>query len=155
MAKEIERKFTVDTRKWNPEDGGIRVMQGYLATSGNTAVRVRISDDSAWLTLKGQNRGPVRSEFEYPIPAADAQQILEELCQRPFIVKTRYLVKHAGATWEVDVFEAENEGLVIAEIELASEQQEIVLPPWVITEVTDDPKYYNANLIKFPFKRWV
>jgi len=155
MAKEIERKFTVDTHKWKPEDAGIRALQGYVPTSGNTAVRVRITDDSAWLTLKGQNRGPVRSEFEYPIPVADAQQILDELCQRPFIDKTRYLVSHAGATWEVDVFEAENEGLVIAEIELASEHQEIVLPPWVVKEVTDDPKYYNANLIKFPFKRWV
>ena len=155
MAKEIEKKFTVDTHKWKPEDAGIRVRQGYLPTSGNTAVRVRITDDSAWLTLKGQNRGPVRSEFEYPIPLADAQQILDELCQRPFIDKTRYLVRHAGATWEVDVFEAENAGLVIAEIELASEHQEIVLPPWVVKEVTDDPKYYNANLIKFPFKSWL
>ncbi len=154
MAKEIERKFTVDTNKWHPEDAGVRVRQGYLPTTGRTAVRVRISGDLAWLTIKGENKGAVRSEFEYPIPPADALQILDELCQRPFIDKTRYLVSHAGATWEVDVFDGENEGLVIAEVELASENQEIELPPWALMEVTDDPSYYNVSLIKYPFKKW-
>ena len=154
MAKEIERKFTVDINKWHPEDAGVRVRQGYLPTSGKTAVRVRITGDSAWLTIKGKNSGPVRSEFEYPIPMADAHQILDELCDRPFIEKTRYLVNYAGAVWEVDVFDDENMGLVIAEIELASEDQEIDLPPWVLTEVTADSRYYNANLIKLPFKDW-
>ena len=155
MAKEIERKFTVDKNKWHPGDGGINIRQGYLPTSNKTAVRVRIAGDNAWLTIKGENKGAVRSEFEYPIPLTDAHQILDELCERPFIEKTRYLVSHAGAIWEVDVFEAENAGLVIAEIELASEHQEIVLPLWVVKEVTDDLKYYNANLIKFPFKSWL
>ncbi len=154
MAKEIERKFIVDCNKWHPDDAGVRVRQGYLPTSHRTAVRVRISGDSAWLTIKGENKGAVRSEFEYSIPVADAHQILDELCERPFIEKTRYYVDHAGVTWEVDVFEKENAGLVIAEIELASENQEIELPPWVLTEVTDDPRYYNANLVKYPFKDW-
>jgi len=155
MAKEIERKFTVDIENWQPVDKGVQIRQGYLPTLGKTAVRVRISAESAWLTLKGQNKGPVRSEFEYPIPLADAQEMLDELCERPFIEKTRYIVNYAGATWEVDVFDGENEGLVIAEIELASENQTIDLPSWVTAEVTHDPKYYNANLIKFPFKNWL
>ena len=155
MAKEIERKFTVDTNKWHPGDAGFRVRQGYLPTSGKTAIRVRITGDNAWLAIKGENKGAVRSEFEYPIPMADAHQILEELCDRPFIEKIRYLVNYTGATWEVDVFEADNAGLIIAEIELVSENQEVDLPPWVLTEVTDDPRYYNANLIKYPFKDWL
>lgn len=154
MAKEIERKFRVDTGKWRPGDAGIRVRQGYLPASGFTAVRVRVSGDKAWLSIKGKNTGAVRSEFEYPIPAADAHQILDELCERPFIEKIRYYVDYAGATWEVDVFEKENAGLIIAEIELADEYQKIELPPWVQAEVTDDPKYYNANLVKYPFKDW-
>ncbi len=155
MAKEIEKKFTIDTNKWHPDDAGVRVRQGYLPISGKTAVRVRITGDSAWLTIKSENKGAVRYEFEYPIPLADAQQILDELCERPFIEKTRYLVNYAGAVWEVDVFERENAGLIIAEIELAFENQEIDLPPWVLTEVTDDPKYYNANLVKYPFRDWL
>lgn len=155
MAKEIERKFTVDTDKWKPGDGGMRVRQGYLPISGRTTVRVRITGDDAWLTIKGENKGAVRSEFEYSIPLRDAHQILDELCERPFIEKIRYAVNYAGATWEVDVFEKENAGLIIAEIELISENQEIELPPWVAAEVTHDPKYYNANLIKFPFKNWI
>ena len=155
MAKEIERKFTVDKSSWHPDDAGVRIRQGYLPISGKTAVRVRITGDSAWLTIKSENKGAVRSEFEYPIPLADAQQVLDELCERPFIEKTRYVVNYAGADWEVDVFEQENAGLIIAEIELAFENQEIDLPPWVLTEVTDAPRYYNANLVKYPFRDWL
>lgn len=154
MAKEIERKFIVDTSRWSPQGLGMRVRQGYLPTSGKTAVRVRITGEGAWLTLKGENKGPVRSEFEYPVPISDAHQILDELCERPFIEKTRYLVDYAGATWEVDVFEGENAGLVIAEIELTSENQKINLPSWVLNEVTDDPRYYNVNLVSRPFSAW-
>ena len=155
MAKEIEKKFTVDTSIWSPQGAGLRVRQGYLPTCGNkTAVRVRITGERAWLTLKGENTGPVRSEFEYPIPISDARQILDELCEQPFIEKTRYLIDYAGETWEVDVFEQENAGLVIAEIELASENQKVKLPPWVLDEVTDDPRFYNANLVTRPFSVW-
>jgi adenylate cyclase len=154
MSKEIERKFTVDTEKWHPDGAGMHVLQGYLPKSGRTAVRVRISGDRAWLTIKGETKGAVRSEFEYPIPVADAHQILLELCERPFIRKIRYHVAHSGVTWEVDVFEEENAGLVVAEVELTSEDQEVDLPPWVLMEVTDDPSYYNANLIRYPFQHW-
>jgi len=154
MAMEIERKYIVDAGKWHPEDAGLNVVQGYLPASGKTAVRVRIAGENAWLCLKGVNQGPVRSEFEYPIPVSDARQMLDELCVRPFIEKTRHYVSHAGATWEVDVFYGENTGLIIAEIELISEDQEIILPHWIKDEVTYDPRYYNANLVLKPFRRW-
>ena len=154
MAKEIERKFTVDTGTWHPADDGIRVRQGYIPAAGRTSVRVRVADDRAWLTIKGETIGAVRSEFEYAIPVADAHQMLDELCARPFIEKTRYYTEYSGAVWEVDVFEGENTGLVVAEIELASEDQAINKPPWVITEVTDDPRYYNVNLVARPFSKW-
>lgn len=154
MAKEIERKYTVYPEKWQPEGTGLHVVQGYLPVTGKTVVRVRISGENAWLSIKGANQGPVRSEFEYPIPLTDARQMLDELCVRPFIEKTRHYVSHAGALWEVDVFGGENAGLIIAEIELASEDQEISLPPWVEEEVTHDPRYYNANLVATPYNRW-
>ena len=154
MAKEIERKFTVDMNLWEPEGTGFRVLQGYLPTSGRTAVRVRIVGDHAWLSVKGENRGPVRSEFEYAIPVSDAQMILDEMCERPFIEKTRYLVEYADNTWEVDVFDGVNAGLIVAEIELTSEDQAFERPPWIDAEVTHDPRYYNANLIQYPFKNW-
>lgn len=154
MASEIERKFIVDHEKWRPGDAGVPVVQGYLPVSGKTAVRVRITGPRAFLSIKGENRGPVRSEFEYPIPLSDARQMLSDLCVRPFIEKTRYYVPHAGFTWEVDVFAGENAGLIVAEIELISEDQEFILPPWVKAEVTHDPRYYNANLVANPYSRW-
>jgi adenylate cyclase len=154
MAREIERKFTVDTAKWQPNGTGVWVRQGYIPASGRTSVRVRIAGDQSFLTIKGETTGMVRTEFEYPIPPADAHQILDELCARPFIEKTRYYVEYAGATWEVDVFEGENAGLVVAEIELTHEDAVFEMPPWVLSEVTDDPKYYNVNLVTRPFCKW-
>lgn len=154
MAKEIERKFTVDTGKWLPEDAGVQVRQGYIPASGKTSVRVRVAGDKAWLTIKGETMGAVRTEFEYPIPVSDANQMLDELCMRPFIEKTRHYVEYAGTIWEVDVFMGENTGLLIAEVELMREDQDIERPPWVLTEVTGDPKYYNVNLVARPFSQW-
>ncbi len=154
MAREIERKFTVDMKKWHPDGAGIQVRQGYIPASGRTSVRVRVTGDRAWLTIKGETVGPARDEFEYSIPPADAHQMLETLCARPFIEKTRYFTEYAGAAWEVDVFEGENAGLVVAEIELAHEDQAFEKPPWVLMEVTDDPGYYNVNLVSRPFCKW-
>lgn len=154
MAKEIERKFIVDTHLWRPSGPGVRICQGYLPSSARTVVRVRVSGGNAWLTVKGENKGMVRSEFEYPIPLKDAAQMLEELCVRPFIEKIRYSVNFSGAEWIVDVFEGDNAGLTIAEIELADENQQVILPPWAGAEVTDDMRYYNANLIAHPYCRW-
>jgi adenylate cyclase len=154
MAKEIERKFLVDMNQWRPEQKGTAIKQGFIPTAGHTVVRIRISGDKAYLTIKGKNTGSERSEFEYSIPVCDAEQMLQELCERPFIEKTRYRTNFSRNTWEIDVFHKENEGLTVAEIELESVGQKIDLPPWVSREVTDDPRYYNVNLVKHPFTLW-
>lgn len=154
MPLEIERKFLVDTGKLGEPGHGRRYRQGYLPAAGRTSVRVRISDDSAWLTIKGKTVGSTRLEFEYPVPAADAEAILDSLCEGSIIDKTRHLVEHAGHTWEVDIFTGDNAGLVIAEVELAAEDEAVELPEWVSSEVTDDPRYYNANLVTNPYCNW-
>lgn len=144
MAVEIERKFLVSGDGWRGGPGR-RLVQGYLSESGAATVRVRIDDGDAFLTIKGDDPGRSRPEFEYAIPLADAQDLLR-LCRRPLIEKTRYEVEHAGLVWEVDVFEGDNAGLVIAEVELDSAGQAVELPPWVGDEVTDDLRYRNSNL---------
>ena len=153
MAKEIERKFLVDTSMLPTLPKGHVMKQGYVPTQGIT-VRARISDDQAFLTLKGRATGLSRSEFEYPIPVKDAQQILHELCAHPLIEKTRYLIPYGDHTWELDIFEDDNQGLVVAEIELDSEDEVFELPEWVTEEVSYDTKYRNANLINHPYSTW-
>ena len=152
MAKEIERKFLVDTSKLPTLPKGQIMKQGYIPTQGIT-VRARISDDQAFLTLKGRATGLSRSEFEYPIPVEDAQQILNELCTHPLIEKTRYLIPYGDHTWELDIFEGDNQGLVVAEIELSSENESFEKPEWITKEVSYDTKYRNSNLIAHPFCR--
>jgi len=154
MAKEIERKFLVDTAKLPTLPKGKVLKQGYVPTGGSATVRVRISNDQAFLTLKGKATGLTRSEFEYPVPLKDAQNILYELCSRPFIEKTRYLIPYGDHTWELDIFEGDNKGLVIAEIELESEDEIFERPVWVTKEVSDDTRYRNSNLITCPFCTW-
>ena len=154
MAKEIERKYLVDNGIWSPGGKGLTIRQGFIPVSGHTAVRIRITGKEAYLTIKGPSNGPERSEFEYSIPLSDAETMLEELCERPLIDKIRYQVEFSGNTWEVDVFHGENEGLIIAEIELKMPDQQITLPAWVLKEVTDDPRYFNVNLTKHPYKSW-
>lgn len=153
MAQEIERKYLVKGEEWRSLAPGIEYCQGYIPTTSMSTVRVRIVGDRAYLTIKGQNKGKTRTEFEYPIPLADAREMLEQLCTKPLIIKTRYKIPYGNLIWEVDEFAGENQGLVIAEVELESENQEIVLPSWIDTEVSD-PKYYNANLVKHPFSQW-
>jgi len=153
MAKEIERKFLVDTSKLPTLPKGHIMKQGYVPTQGIT-VRARITDDQAFLTLKGRATGLSRSEFEYPIPVEDAQQILNELCAHPFIEKTRYLIPYGDHTWELDIFEGDNQGLVVAEIELSNENETFELPDWTTEEVSYDRKYRNSNLITHPFCNW-
>lgn len=154
MAKEIERKFLVTGDPWRTAASQVTYRQGYLSSHPDRTVRVRTDGRKAKLTIKGLTRGATRDEFEYDVPLADAEAMLDRLCERPLIEKTRYLVPHDGRTWEIDVFEGENLGLVVAEVELDSEHQSVTLPPWVGREVTDDPRYFNANLIKNPFKNW-
>ena len=154
MGKEIERKFLIDISKIESPGSGSHIKQGYISTTDNTAVRVRVKGDIAYLTLKGENKGATRPEFEYDIPIDDANEIIKELCSGPIIDKTRYLVEHGSHTWEVDVFHGDNDGLIVAEVELESETEAVDLPNWVISEVTGQVEYYNSSLIDNPFSKW-
>ncbi len=154
MAVEIERKFLVNREIWKPEDDGILYRQGYLSNIIERVVRVRIAGKEAFLTIKGRSNKFSRLEFEYPIPSADAEIQLDCLCERPLIEKTRYEQKVGDHVWVIDVFHGDNEGLLVAEIELPFENENFVRPPWVGEEVSDDPRYFNSNLSKTPFKSW-
>ena len=153
MAKEIERKYLVKGNQWKTLAQGMVYRQGYIPTLGKQTVRVRIVGNQGYLTIKGENVGPTRSEFEYPIPVEDAAEMLHTLCDRPLIEKTRYKIPQGDLVWEVDEFAGENAGLVIAEVELQEENQQIELPEWIERQVTD-PKYYNSNLAKHPYSKW-
>ncbi|MGY6629377.1 MAG: CYTH domain-containing protein [Wenzhouxiangella sp.] len=153
MGKEIERKFLVAGDGWRSSRKR-RYRQAYLSTDKHRTVRVRVVDEAAWLTIKGLTKGVTRAEFEYPIPLADAETLLAELCLQPVIDKTRYLVEQGKHTWEVDEFHGVNDGLVVAEIELASEDEAFEKPDWLGEEVSGDPRYFNANLIAHPFSEW-
>ena len=154
MGTEIERKFLVADGGWRAGAEGTAYRQGYLSTEADRNVRVRIKGDRGYLTVKGRSVGISRLEFEYEIPVGDARRMLDDLCLTPLIEKTRFRVEHRGMTWEIDEFVGENAGLVLAEIELEREDQAIELPPWIGREVSDDPRYLNANLVARPFSRW-
>jgi CYTH domain-containing protein len=151
---EIERKYLPKGDGWRNAAGpGVVVRQGYLA-SGACTVRVRVKGDNGYITVKGPTTGASRAEYEYPIPIEDARAMLDSLCATPLIEKTRYVVRHAGLSFEIDEFHGENAGLVLVEVELESEDQKIELPEWVGEEVTSDSRYYNSNLARNPFCRW-
>ena len=154
MATEIERKFLVRHTDFLAGARGQWLCQGYLCHDPEATVRVRIEEENAWLTLKGITRGATRREFEYSIPLADARVMLDEMCPAGRIEKTRYFVELAPHTWEVDVFEGDNAGLVVAEIELNDEQEHFTRPDWLGPEVTDDPRYYNSELSRYPWCQW-
>ena len=151
---EIERKFLVRSDDWREGAQGGTICQGYLNSAKERTVRVRISGDKAFLTIKGPAINLTRSEFEYAIPVTHANQMLDDLCERPLLKKTRFKVLHDGKTWEVDEFHGDNDGLVVAEIELDSEDETINHPEWLGAEVTEDPKYFNSSLISKPFSTW-
>jgi len=154
MGTEIERKFLVTHTTWKQAAHGVRYRQGYLVADGERTVRVRVAGERAYVTLKGRTTGISRAEFEYDIPLPDAAQILDALCPKPLIEKTRYRVPHQGLTWEVDEFAGENEGLIVAEVELSDEAQTLELPDWVGAEVTHDRRYTNASLSRYPYRLW-
>ncbi len=178
MAREIERKFLLTSDAWRPlasPPGGVLIRQGYIATGGAGAggawggggtVRVRIAGDQAFLTIKGPSdpAGLARDEYEYPIPVKDAGELLDRLCRKPLIEKRRHRVgtgAHGGVgggggggVWEIDEFLGENAGLIVAEIELASEDQAVEIPAWIGAEVTTDPRYRNSNLVERPYSQW-
>lgn len=152
MALEIERKFLVATDGWQSHDT-TRLIQGYLNRDKARTVRVRVAGELAFLTIKGISMGATRQEFEYPIPLADAQAMLL-LADGPLIDKTRHRLSYDGLLWEIDEFHGENAGLILAEVELASEQQSFAKPPWLGQEVTGDVRYYNSSLASVPFGQW-
>ena len=154
MGLEIERKFLVDSSIWQTPNDGKVYRQGYIRTHSNNTVRIRTAGDQGFLTLKSKTKGATRSEFEYSIPLAEAEEMLQLLCDRPLIEKIRYEIMFAGFKWEVDRFLGDNEGLLLAEIELPSEDQQFTLPPWATIEVTGDKRYYNSNLTQYPYSQW-
>lgn len=150
---EIERKFLIDPVLWKPKKKGEKVIQGYLSTDKERVVRVRTKGDKAFLTIKGKMEGISRTEMEYEIPVEDAQ-ILLKMCLFPPVEKIRFTEVHLRNTWEIDVFEGENQGLLIAEIELESEEQDFELPDWITDEVTHDQRFYNSYLSRNPYLNW-
>jgi CYTH domain-containing protein len=154
MGTEIERKFLVAGDGWREKASGIPYRQGYLTRGECCTVRVRRAGDRAFLTIKGRPSGIVRDEFEYEIPVADAEELLDRHCGGGIVEKFRFKVRHAGRIWEVDEFLGDNAGLVVAEIELADADEPVEPPDWVGAEVTSDPRYANSNLAVHPFIRW-
>jgi len=155
MAIEIERKFLLKNDQWKQSaDQGCFYKQGYLVGSKQASVRVRIEGDEAFLNIKSATLGIYRKEYEYPVPLDDANELLTDLCEQPLIEKTRYHVQHQEHDWEIDVFTGDNQGLVVAEIELETEESVFEKPDWLGEEVSEDPKYYNVSLVSHPYKDW-
>jgi len=154
MAKEIERKFLVNSNAYQELTEPVPFKQGYISRVPGKIVRIRLAGEQGFITIKGISSGYERDEFEYEIPPTDARQILEKLCEKPLIEKTRRTITHVGKTWVVDEFQGENEGLVVAEIELKSSDELFEKPDWLGSEVTSNPRYYNSHLVVHPFKDW-
>jgi len=155
VGTEIERKFLVKGYAWRDQaTSQVSYRQGYLAKRENATVRVRIGGDRAFLTIKGQVVGISRPEYEYEIPVDEAEEMLESIALRPSVEKVRYFVPFRNHLWEVDLFLAENAGLVVAEIELSRPNEEFERPDWLGREVTGDPRYYNSSLISNPYNQW-
>jgi len=153
MGVEIERKFLVKNDDWRDLGVPIHYAQGYLVADGEKTVRVRVAGEKGFLTIKGRSEGFSRKEFEYPVPVSEALEMLK-LCSIPMIEKYRTRVLHEGKIWEVDEFEGENKGLIMAEIELKSEDETFLIPSWIGPEVTGDIRYFNSYLARNPYKNW-
>lgn len=154
MGVEIERKFLLASDDWRALGEPVLVRQGYLTSDPVRTVRVRIYGEQGFITIKSKSEGASRGEWEYPIPLQDAAELLDRLCERPLVEKYRRRIGHAGFTWEIDEFLGENAGLVVAEIELPSEDAVFDRPVWIGEEVTGDKRYYNSNLIRSPYSTW-
>ncbi len=155
MALEIEHKFLLSNEDWRQHvSHSVHFKQGYLTSTKKNSVRVRISDKHAWLNIKSAVAGSHRQEYEYEIPLTEANEILETLCHKPLIEKTRHYVFHDKHTWEIDEFMGDNAGLIVAEIELTKLNETFTKPTWIGQDVTLDLRYYNNNLCKKPYKEW-
>ena len=155
MALEIEKKFLVDKNKWEAIEKSNRsfIKQGYILTDSHKTIRIRQTDSKSYITIKGSNVGAIRPEYEYEIPYEDAEELIDKFAVSS-ITKIRYIIEYKNKKWEVDEFLGDNEGLIIAEIELKDENEEFELPEWIGKEVTDIEKYYNSRLSEVPFKKW-
>jgi CYTH domain-containing protein len=151
---EIERKFLVNGDAWRSGAKSVDCRQGYIAVGPPASVRVRIMGDKAHLNIKQATLAIARAEFEYAIPVADAHVLLDTLCDGRLVDKTRHYVEHGGMTWEVDEFRGSNAGLIVAELELESEDQTFERPAWLGEEVSGDPRYLNSNLALHPYSTW-
>ncbi len=155
MPKEIERKFLIKNNDYRQLGEGKSYKQGYICRLPDKVVRVRIAGSKAYITIKGMQQSAItRLEYEYEIPVSHAEEMLAELCEKPLIEKVRYKVQWGKDVWEIDEFSGENEGLVVAEIEIPSEDYRFELPLWIGEEVTNNPRYLNANLVSNPYKNW-
>jgi len=154
MATEIERKFKVISDEYKKIGKPLNCKQGYLNTQNEPLVRIRIMGEKAYLTLKGKNEGIRRLEFEYEIPVLDAEELLSNFCSTTLIEKNRYILTVKDTVWEVDEFLGENSGLVIAEVELLSENDNFSKPSWIGQEVSHETKYYNYKLVEHPYSKW-
>lgn len=152
--KEIERKYLVKDESFKNLSEGVLYKQGYIVNLPDRVVRVRIAGEKAFLTIKGENTGISRSEYEYKIPVEEAAELLDTFCGKLIIEKYRFTIEHEGREWIVDQFLGDNEGLIITEVELGHEDEEVTHPDWVGAEVSYESRYYNSNLIKHPFKDW-
>ncbi len=154
MGIEIERKFLVKDDRWRSLGVGVLYCQGYISSEKERTVRVRLIGNQGYLTIKGPVSSRVRSEFEYMIPVEDAEEMLQILCDRPFIEKKRHKISLGDLIWEVDEFLGENQGLILAEVELKDPNQVIEIPDWIAEEVSHDARYFNSNLVKNPYSQW-
>ena len=154
MGVEIERKFLPAGDGWRALGEPVLLRQGYLSSNPERTVRVRVEGGQGTMTIKGKSVGATRGEWEYPIPLADANELLNRLCEQPIIEKYRRRIPFAGKVWEVDEFLGANHGLVVAEVELDAEGQQFDKPEWIGAEVTDDPRYFNSSLIRNPYSTW-
>ncbi len=155
MPVEIERKYLVVNDKWKLHvESEATLKQGYLATLPNASIRVRVAKGSAHLNIKSVTLGISRSEYEYEIPLEEGEEILANLTAGPIIDKVRYKVRCGNHIWDLDLFHGDNEGLIVAEVELDAEDETFEMPEWAGEEVSGDPKYYNASLVKRPYCDW-
>lgn len=154
MGVEIEHKYLVKKELWVPSTAGTLIRQGYLSIDKDRTVRVRVAAGKGFITVKGTTIGDSRAEYEYEIPVNDANEMLDSLCLAPIIEKTRYGEIHVGCYWEIDLFHGDNDGLIVAEIELASSKSRYHVPNWCGENVTTDHRYTNSALLKNPYKSW-
>ncbi len=155
MPIEIERKFLLASDAWRDEvKYSHRIRQGYMGEIDKASVRIRVQGDKANINIKSATLSMRRMEYEYAIPLDEAEEMLDQLCKQPQVDKTRFIVEQGKHKWEIDEFYGDNEGLIVAEIELSDEEEAFEKPHWIGEEVTEDPRYYNVNLIKHPYKNW-